>query len=448
MIVPFEFKGKKDGGEYWGIASTPALDRDGEVLLPRGCDTRNFDKNPVMLMIHNYRAVPVGKVTEVKINDKDIEFSFKWADTELGKELESLYNKDYMNAFSVGFVPHKSVSPVQEGEKSITSMEIETFNGYKYTIDLSKYPRLPEKIYSHWELLEISPVPVPSNPEALIRREIDGIVRKSVTMNPALKSFISSSAAEDLDNLISHLKHTQSKYDEYKMSSVVQYEASEVKDLEWSGPAAKVELARWASSDSSGEKSTIDWNKFAKGFGFIDVENIENFGSYRFPHHCVSVSSESPDKLVTVWRGLTSSMASVLNSELKEQKELYDHLALHYRDAGKSAPEYKTYSETELKTIAQEEFIEKSVKTEPLSIDNGMGLDAKLEDVKTEILLRLSVIGDTIELMNSKVQKLLVQSEDIKAPVIEVQSPEKGNDIEEINSLLDSFLKTQSQGGN
>jgi len=53
MRLPFQFKSVKDG-VYTAVASSDALDRDKEVLIPLGAVLDNFMKNPVMLYIHNY----------------------------------------------------------------------------------------------------------------------------------------------------------------------------------------------------------------------------------------------------------------------------------------------------------------------------------------------------------------------------------------------------------
>ena len=41
--------------------STDAIDRDGEVVVPRGIDKTHFQKNPVVLWAHDYRTMPIGK---------------------------------------------------------------------------------------------------------------------------------------------------------------------------------------------------------------------------------------------------------------------------------------------------------------------------------------------------------------------------------------------------
>lgn len=48
-------------------ASTEAVDRDKDVILQDGWDLSNYQKNPVFLMHHQQRSVPVGRTVEAQI---------------------------------------------------------------------------------------------------------------------------------------------------------------------------------------------------------------------------------------------------------------------------------------------------------------------------------------------------------------------------------------------
>ena len=52
--------------------STIAVDRDGEVLIPRGCDVKDFEKNPIVYLAHDYFTLPVGKCVAIKRTDDEI----------------------------------------------------------------------------------------------------------------------------------------------------------------------------------------------------------------------------------------------------------------------------------------------------------------------------------------------------------------------------------------
>lgn len=127
------------------------------------------------------------------------------------------------------------------------------------------------------------------------------------------------------------------------LAGAVPYEKAEAKDdsPDWDGSAAKDHLAKWASSDGSGDKDKIDWGKYRQGFAWYDSDNAENFGSYKFPHHDVK-----NDKLTLVWGGVKAAMGALLGSRggasipSGDRKAVYDHLAKHYKEFEKDPPEY------------------------------------------------------------------------------------------------------------
>ena len=137
------------------VLTTPALDRQGDVIVPTGARLRWFKKNPVVLWAHRYDHPPIGSVdtSSIIVTDKGIEAVVLFdAGTAAGREVHGLYDRGVMRAWSVGFVPLKW--KVVEDEKT------GKVRGYRV---------------EEWELLELSAVPVPANPEALTRslREIE-----------------------------------------------------------------------------------------------------------------------------------------------------------------------------------------------------------------------------------------------------------------------------------
>lgn len=135
-----KFKGylEKKEGEIIGIASTEAQDRDGEVILQSGWDLENFKKNPVILASHNYYEFPIGKATDIQVDNGKMIFKMVFSQaTEKAKEAYQLVQEGILKSFSVGFIPREH-DPMQ--------------------------PHMITKA----ELLEISLVTVPANPEALV----------------------------------------------------------------------------------------------------------------------------------------------------------------------------------------------------------------------------------------------------------------------------------------
>jgi hypothetical protein len=108
----------------------------------------------------------------------------------------------------------------------------------------------------------------------------------------------------------------------------------------WDADAAVARLRRWASRDGSGDRGTIDWARYRRGFAWYDAENPEAFGAYKLPHHDVV-----DGRLVVVWRGVAAAMAALLGARggvgipERDREAVYAHLRRHYRQFEREAPE-------------------------------------------------------------------------------------------------------------
>ena len=133
--------------------TTDHVDRDKEVVVPKGIDFEAFRKNPVVLWAHDYALPPIGKNLWIKFDDFGIRAKTQFADTERGREVFSLYQAGFLNAFSIGFLPDfKQCSEPTEEE-------------VRARPDWAGARCILRKI----ELVEYSAVPVPCNREALVR---------------------------------------------------------------------------------------------------------------------------------------------------------------------------------------------------------------------------------------------------------------------------------------
>lgn len=127
------------------IGSTNAVDRDGDIIDQDGWDLKNYKKNPVVLPAHNYRDPAIASSL---VSKKDGNLVFKITFPEEGVNPMSdiyrkLYKGGFMRASSVGFIPRE-----WSDSKDKSGTFVRTF--------------------TKAELLELSLVTVPSNPEALI----------------------------------------------------------------------------------------------------------------------------------------------------------------------------------------------------------------------------------------------------------------------------------------
>lgn len=425
--VPFHIKSETakspaegDQKVFSAIASTDALDRDREVLIPKGVITDQFMKNPVMLRIHDYRHVPVGKVLGIEVDEKQVKFDFVFTDDEEGKSLQNLYEKGFMSAFSVGFYPK---AMVDVDENTPPQINLEVANGESVTFDLTKYKLPPRRVISQWELLEISPVPVPSNPEALLLRMKDEVVRKFMGTgqhSKAEQQLLEERLGDELEDLMQRLKTFSDECEEVELHSAIPSHSTPIKQGSWDGGAARTSLARWASSDGSGDKEQMNWGKYGRGFAWVDSEKADNFTSYKLPHHTIS-----DGELVAVWRGITAAMAALMGARGgvdlggEDGRAVYNHLARHYRDADKEPPEYgKEYTEEELKAIeedawplaAKDPTVDDPSNTgEPASSGDptatepkeGFDFDTAFKQLKNEVVAELHEVGETLRVKNN-----------------------------------------------
>ena len=479
--VVFKFQGssKTTKGEndeeltvYSAIASTDALDRDKEVLLPKGALVENFMENPVMLSIHNYGKMAVGKVLSLEINDKDITFDFVFAPNQEGKDFENMYKTGFMNAFSVGLYPQKSLWIDDETPKKF---EVEVAGGKKQNIDLNDWKETPRRIVNQWELLEISPVPVPANPEALLQRAADSIIRKFVdtkTMSKATQQLLEHQLDAKLAPIADSIEQFMKSLDTETLKDTIAPETTPVQEVAWDASDAQARLASWASEDDSGDKDSIDWGKFAEGHASVYLESADKFSSYTFLHHTVR-----DGELIAVWKGITTAMGKLLESksDMDEEhiKAIYDHLAQHYKDFDKEAPELdKDYTTEELELISEgKELIvdDESEGTDasadaddkggdPESADDVSEQLKSIQSVKDAILeleetlrLRLNIfsikLDETIDnqkaletfLKESKSTEEIVTDEDVTDTDEEV-----GKGLEDLNGILVEFQSLQA----
>jgi len=120
------------------IATTQDADRDNEVIKVNGRDTKNWEKNPVVLANHNYTIESIiGKGTKFYTSKGVKRMKGVFSKTNpLGVLARNLYNEGMLKTVSVWFIPLKR-------------------NEQDY------------KIIERAELLEVSFVAVPCNPGAL-----------------------------------------------------------------------------------------------------------------------------------------------------------------------------------------------------------------------------------------------------------------------------------------
>jgi HK97 family phage major capsid protein/HK97 family phage prohead protease len=127
-----------------GVASTPTVDRVGDIVKPRGA---KFDL-PMPLLWHHKSGEPIGHVTWAEARDDGIPFRAKIAQsTEPGKLKDRL--DEAWQSIKLGLVRAVSI-------------------GFKSVADKVTHLKGGGLQYDEWEWLELSAVTIPANAEASI----------------------------------------------------------------------------------------------------------------------------------------------------------------------------------------------------------------------------------------------------------------------------------------
>lgn len=133
--------------------STPQLDRQRDVMNPRGMDDKEFSNSPSVWYNHNYHydpsALPIGKSLWRKKQDEGVLAKTQFATTLLADEVYTLHESDFMNTWSIGFRPVKDKNGVIEKDSIVfdEAKNITTWN--------------------KWNLIEYSSAPIAANVNAL-----------------------------------------------------------------------------------------------------------------------------------------------------------------------------------------------------------------------------------------------------------------------------------------
>lgn len=132
---------------FIAIASTEDEDRDKDIIRQDGWNLKNFKKNPMVPWSHDYWSIPVAKSLRTWVDKASKKLLFKPqfdADDDQSMKIFNKYKNGFLKSFSVGF----------KGQEFNWRDEENHWGG---GIEFTKQ-----------ELLEISAVTVPANPNALV----------------------------------------------------------------------------------------------------------------------------------------------------------------------------------------------------------------------------------------------------------------------------------------
>lgn len=143
-------EGGEDSRQLTFTISTGAVDRDRDTLAVAGWDVQDYLKNPVLLWAHDSDELPIGRAVAVVKRGSALHATFEFAPADIhpfADQVFRLLKAGFLKAVSVGFMPLEWAYDEARGG----------FNFLKQS------------------LLEVSVVPVPSNPQALLEAKRAGI---------------------------------------------------------------------------------------------------------------------------------------------------------------------------------------------------------------------------------------------------------------------------------
>lgn len=278
---------REDGREVDFVCSTDTEDSYGEIVRQTWRLGR-FLKNPVALWAHDSHSLPIGQWLHVRVEDGALRGTLKVAPGKCNPQAEYVWQsilEKTLRAVSVGFMPGK-----------VTYEDDETGDNQLCVLDDN-------------ELYEISVVPIPANPDAIVELK-----------SKAFAGYVERRVIEG--------------------KGAVPYEAHPPKDTgKWDASAAVKRLRKWASADGSGSSDHIAWTKYRQAFAWMDPQRTHEFGGFKLPHHDVLDGA-----LVTPKSGVIAAGDALMGDRggVKippgDVASVKAHLAKHYHQFDLKAP--------------------------------------------------------------------------------------------------------------
>jgi HK97 family phage prohead protease len=145
------------------VFSDGLTDRQGDRVNPDGWILDDFEKNPVVQWCHDWESPPIGRASNVRVEDGRLLGDITFADTPFAQEVRSLVEGGFLRGVSVGFQPLE----------------------YEYSDDPER-----NKDIERQALLEVSLAPIPANPRCLLEAKEKGL------STPAITAWVKTKAAD------------------------------------------------------------------------------------------------------------------------------------------------------------------------------------------------------------------------------------------------------------
>jgi hypothetical protein len=171
-----ESGGKLAAGQVRHWITTDSIDRDAEIVRPRGLDLKTYRQNPVVFWGHNYSepANIIGSNVDLAVEDHGIRALTQFRMREQkAADIFNCYADETLRAWSIGFIPIKghAAKPMEGG------IDKPDYGPDQIVISLGPSdPTVARWVHDKAILLEYSAVPLPSNPDALTEAVGKGLI--------------------------------------------------------------------------------------------------------------------------------------------------------------------------------------------------------------------------------------------------------------------------------
>lgn len=264
------------------IATNFTEDRDGDRVEVMGLDLKSFLKNPIMLFGHDHHGLPIGKATNLKIEGKSLTFEPVFSTAhELARSVKALWEEGVLKAVSIGFIPKE-----RDGN-----------------------------IFTKSELLEISVVNVPSNPDALAMAKAKGLDTSVLEKEVPAKQGLPLAPA----------------------------------DTDWDADQAVTRLRKFAGGP---DRENMDWDTYKQAFAWRDEEDAQKFSAYKMP-----IADVIDEELKAVPRAVFAAQAALLGARggldlpEEERRKVHNLLGTFYKKMDREQPEFRGYTIDEVMTL-------------------------------------------------------------------------------------------------
>jgi hypothetical protein len=320
------------------VASTEGKKQDGKDLKVDHWDLENYAKNPVFLWVHDYmgRNLPIGKA-QPTIEGKQLiaDVTFDPAD-EFARQVEGKYRRGYLNAVSVGWDDY---AKCPNCGAHITGMNLYASKIVRLVCS-NCGEEIPKESELWFELLDISGVPVPIDPDALIERQYR-----------ALKAIFEGTASQD------RLAETGGEIASQSALAMTRGER----------PYPNEHACRLRDPGDFEDGSFVrverehEGKKYSVIQGRLKGETTLTDQAYRYPKDTWTVESarahckahdgkifepakEESYSEAALWNGVASAMLALYRDyaalEEEDRKYIYNQLEKVYRKMDRTPPEY------------------------------------------------------------------------------------------------------------